>query len=107
VKIQIPELLIRNRAAQHDEHVSPRGEEFVYRMWSRVMRRPWLFRLAGKLGRWFLGWKAKDGWVSRLPGPLAGWTAHRDFPLPAAKSFRDRWRELEREEIEPRKPTAP
>ncbi|MCY2962288.1 MAG: LutB/LldF family L-lactate oxidation iron-sulfur protein [Planctomycetota bacterium] len=107
VKIQIPELLIRNRAAQHAAHVAPKGEEFIYRVWSWMMRRPWLYRMAGKVAAKVLGWKAKGGWVSQLPGPLAGWTAHRDFPTPAATSFRDRWKELEREEIPPRSPNDP
>lgn len=70
------------------------------------MRRPWIYRLAGKLAGKLMGWKAKGGWVTSLPGPLAGWTAHRDFPVPAAQSFRDRWKELEREAIDPSNATG-
>lgn len=94
VKIQIPELLIRNRAAQHDEHVAPRGEEFIYRVWAKMMRSPRMFRL----GAWFasrvLPRFARDGWLTKLPGPLAGWTKCRDFPAPAMRSFHERWRDL-------------
>ncbi|MBI3866573.1 MAG: iron-sulfur cluster-binding protein [Planctomycetia bacterium] len=93
VKIQIPELLIRNRAAQHDEHLTPRGEELVYRVWSRLMRSPFWYRLMTRTAARVLPWFARDGWLTRLPGPLAGWTACRDFPAPAKKSFRDQWRE--------------
>jgi L-lactate dehydrogenase complex protein LldF len=94
VKIQIPELLIRNRAAQHDEHVAPKGEEFIYKLWARMLRSPRLYRW----GAWFasrvLPRFARDGWLKKLPGPLAGWTSCRDFPSPAGRSFRERWRDL-------------
>jgi L-lactate dehydrogenase complex protein LldF len=46
-----------------------------------------------------MGARARQGWVAKLPGPLAGWTAHRDFPVPDAKPFRDRWAALQREDI--------
>lgn len=97
VKIQIPELLIRNRAAQHDEHVAPRGEELIYRLWSRMMRSPKLYGLMTRTAARVLPWFAEKGWLRRLPGPLAGWTKCRDFPAPAPRSFRDRWTELQNE----------
>ena len=33
----------------------------------------------------------KNGWISRLPGQLGGWTRGRDFPPLAKKSFARRW----------------
>jgi hypothetical protein len=30
-------------------------------------------------------------WISEALGPLRGWTAHRDFPTPTERSFRDWW----------------
>ena len=99
VKIQIPELLVKNRAAQHDQHVTPPWEEVIYRAWSRLMRSPkWYGRMTRMTAR-VLPWFATDGWLARLPGPLAGWTSCRDFPAPAARSFREQWRELEREQV--------
>ena len=94
VKIQIPELLIRNRAAQHDQHITPRGEELIYRIWSRMMRSPRMYRMMTRAAARVLPWFARDGWLKRLPGPLAGWTACRDFPAPARRSFHDLWRDL-------------
>ena len=35
----------------------------------------------------------KQGWLSRLPGPFAGWTQSRDFKAVATRSFRQRWQE--------------
>lgn len=94
VKIQIPELLIRNRAAQHDQHVAPRGEEFIYKLWSRMLRSPRLYRWGTWLASRVLPRFARDGWLKRLPGPLAGWTSCRDFPAPAQRSFREQWNDM-------------
>jgi len=106
VKIQIPELLIRNRAALHEQHDVPWIEEWIYRRWSRVMRSPaWFGRLLRWSGR-ILPRLGQDGWLTRLPGPLAGWTRCRDFPVPAARPFRERWKELEREPLDPVATTA-
>ncbi len=97
VKIQIPELLVRNRAAQHETHIAPRGEEFIYRMWAKMMRSPWLYTTLTRWAARVLPWFAKDGWLTRLPGPLAGWTKIRDFPAPSGQTFRERWKSLAEE----------
>jgi L-lactate dehydrogenase complex protein LldF len=94
VKIDIPHMLIGLRELQHHSRPS-RWEGLAYRLWMEVMRRPWLYRLALRAARFWLRPRAKESWLSRLPGPGAGWTAVRDFPAPAERSFRERWRELE------------
>jgi L-lactate dehydrogenase complex protein LldF len=93
VKINIPHMLIGLRELQH--HGKPgRWEALAYRLWQGILRRPWLYRLALRCARLVLRPLAKEGWLRRLPGPGAGWTAARDFPAPAARSFRERWKEL-------------
>jgi L-lactate dehydrogenase complex protein LldF len=93
VRINIPHMLIGLRELQHHGRPS-RWEALAYRLWQVVLRRPWLYRLALRCARLVLRPLAKDGWLRRLPGPGAGWTAARDFPAPAARSFRERWKEL-------------
>ncbi len=93
VRINIPHMLIGLRELQH-EHKSGRGERLAYWLWKEVLRRPWLYRLALRVARPVLRRLARDGWLSKLPGPAAGWTEARDFPAPAARSFRERWKEL-------------
>ena len=36
---------------------------------------------------------ARGGRITRLPGPLRGWTRHRDLPPLPPQTFRDWWRE--------------
>lgn len=93
VRINIPHMLIGLRELQHD-HKPNRWEKLAYTLWKEVLRRPWLYRLALRAARLMLRPLAKDGWLSKLPGPGANWTAGRDFPAPAARPFRERWREI-------------
>jgi L-lactate dehydrogenase complex protein LldF len=93
VKINIPHMLIGLRELQHHGKAGLM-EALAYRLWREVLRRPWLYRLALACARLILRRRAKQGWLDRLPGSGAGWTSVRDFPAPAARSFRERWRDL-------------
>ena len=87
-------MLIGLRELQH-HHGGSRAERWAYGLWKAVLRRPWLYRLALRAARVALRPWTKDGWLHRLAGPGAGWTSVRDFPAPAVRSFRNRWRELQ------------
>jgi L-lactate dehydrogenase complex protein LldF len=94
VRINIPHMLIGLRELQHQAKPQ-RWEELAYRLWKIVLARPWLYRIALRCARLGLRPFANDGWLAKLPGPGAAWTSTRDFPAPAARSFRERWRELQ------------
>ena len=95
VKIQIPDMLVKLREQLHTSNVATgRIETLAYRGWAIMLRRPRIYRwvtwvISRTLGRV----KRRSGWLRRLPGQLAGWTQHRDFPAPAPQRFRDWWKE--------------
>lgn len=93
VRINIPHMLIGLRELQHQTKRT-RAEDLAYWLGARLLRNPWLYRLAQRMAGPLLRWRAKDGWLSQLPGPGAGWTSARDLPAPAARPFRNRWKEL-------------
>lgn len=93
VKINIPHMLIGLRELQHHEKPN-RWEGLAYRLWRMVLQRPWLYQLAMRGARLVMRTQARGGWLRRLPGPGGNWTSIRDFPAPAARSFRERWKEL-------------
>jgi L-lactate dehydrogenase complex protein LldF len=95
VKINIPHMLIGLRELQtHGKAKKSALERLGYGLSAAVLRRPWLYRLTLRATRMLLRPFAHAGWLRRLPGPGAAWTAARDFPAPAARSFRERWIEL-------------
>jgi L-lactate dehydrogenase complex protein LldF len=96
VKIDIPRMLLAlRRDAKRGEARENRWlpEKVAFRSWSWVMRHPWVFERAGFLAQAFLPPQGGDGWIRSGPGPIQAWTATRDFPPQAARSFRRLWRE--------------
>jgi L-lactate dehydrogenase complex protein LldF len=91
VKINIPRMLIGLRELQHHEKPGWWANR-AYQVWSWILRRPLLYRLAVRFARLTLGWRARDSWLTRAPGPGAAWTQSRDLPAPAKRSFRELWK---------------
>lgn len=96
VRIDIPRMLLSLRAERVAAGDAPVWLRGGLRGFRAVATRPWLFRLAGRVGRVVLGLLARNGRIERLPGPLAGWTAHRTFPTLARDTFTSRWRKVGR-----------
>jgi L-lactate dehydrogenase complex protein LldF len=100
VKIEIPKLLLQLRSeVTHAKERKGQGgmERLGFNLFAWVARRPRLFALLGSLGAGFMPRDKKTGWA-KIPGflqvgPLKNWISQRELPAPAAKSFRQLWRE--------------
>ena len=94
VKIDLPRMLVDLRRDAVSARMVGWGQRTVLRLWGLMLRSPLLYRVGGMMGRWWLRRRADaDGWITRLPGPAAGWTHCRDMPAPAAHSFASLWRQ--------------
>jgi L-lactate dehydrogenase complex protein LldF len=99
VKIRLPELLLHLRDRQMQsgpefgvqgptEMLPARGvQRAAMRAWAFAMRGRTRYRGASRLLRVMLAPLARHGWIRGIPGPLGGWTAVRDLPLPARRTF--------------------
>ena len=67
-----------------------------------VARRPRLYRLASGIGVRALRLFGGGGWIARLP-LAGGWTAHRDLPKPAGRTFMEQYRAGQQTQGEGRK----
>ena len=94
VKIDIPRLLISLRRDMVNRRVSGKLERLIYRLWAWGLQSSFLYRVIGALQRWDLRRRADaDGWIARLPKLAAGWTAQRDMPAAARRSFHNIWKD--------------
>jgi L-lactate dehydrogenase complex protein LldF len=110
VKIDIPALLLDLRAeavAGPSPETTPQQqaakrkpmERLIFRLYAFAWSRPWLYEWSGRMAR-LLQWPAtRGGWIGKvgrvtggLAPPLGAWTAGRDAPALAPRSFRDQWR---------------
>jgi L-lactate dehydrogenase complex protein LldF len=103
VKIDIPELLLHLRAEVAEGTKEPvkhnTGEKLAFKLYSLAWSRPVFYKLGTKLSRLLQRFVAKDGkigaqkaFMSKLAPPLGAWTAWRDAPPIAPKSFREIWK---------------
>lgn len=104
VRINIPDLLLHLRH-ETQQHLPPKqedgavvGEHTGMKLWAWAMKRPWVYRLGGRLARLGQRMVAKNGWIEKIPFvPASHWTEGRDFPALAPESFRQRWKKISQE----------
>jgi L-lactate dehydrogenase complex protein LldF len=92
VEIDIPRVLVhlRGRVVESERSLSP--ERAAMRGLYRAFCSRRGFERAQRAARLAAGPLARRGRIERLPFPLSGWTATRDFPKPPEETFRDWWK---------------
>ncbi len=94
VRIDLPHLLLEQRRKIIAGGAAIRvGEKWVMRLFSWVMGSERRYRLGLRIAYWFSRPFVRGGVMRRPPG-LSSWSRSRNFPAPARKSFRDRWKRL-------------
>ena len=109
VKIDIPALLLHLRSeiaegtsGDGEPPTRKLGESVAFRMYSLMWSRSPSYSLSMRAARLMQRIVARDGKIGKLGGmmsvlipPLGAWTAWRDAPVVAPKSFREMWRDKE------------
>jgi L-lactate dehydrogenase complex protein LldF len=86
VDIPLPTLLRGWRDRSWREGLEPLSMRAGLGVFTFVASRPWLYRLATASAVRVMRLLSRGGWIRRMPFGGA-WTAHRDFPAPAARTF--------------------
>jgi len=90
VKIPLPDLMRKLRERQFERKLRPWGERMGLKLWAWAAARPGIYaaltKVGARIGRSMGG---RDGAIRSLPGGAGAWTAQRDMPAPAGKTFRE------------------
>ena len=97
VRIDIPRMLIELRKEVDEKKLAPWTERVVFKTFGWLLGRPALYRLAAPLARLLQRPFTRGGRIERLPLFFGDWTRTRDLPAVAARTFSERWADLERE----------
>ena len=99
VQINIPRMLLHLRHKQAEsnddnERTATDTDKLLARVFANVMLNPWLLKLGRSVGRSLSIPMARAGKIRQTRLPLISrWTQARDLPIPAGRSFRERWRD--------------
>ena len=98
VKIPLHDMLVHLRRDNAQRLPDTSLEKQGFALWSRVFSRPWLYRFALRVARLVERFVLRRSPRRRLPmlPAVEGWARYRSLPLLARKSFRERFKELNR-----------
>ncbi len=99
VEIDLPRMLaaLRHKLAYGSDRWNTRQhnpiEAYVYSLWKLLVSNSFLYRLSLRLG-WLLQrpFVKKNKMISKMAGLADGWTADRDLPPLAGRTFTDLWK---------------
>ncbi len=91
MRIPLPTMLRNLRERQFAAGQAPKALRWGLGGWAMLVKRPWLYRLAMRLGVGVLGSVGRrHGRFRRLP-LASGWTSVRDLPAPQGRTFQQQW----------------
>jgi len=89
VKIPLPKLMHRLREEQNERGLRPWSERLGMKLWAWVAGKPALYRWATRRAARYLDWLADGKGSIQVLGMAPGWTAGRDLPVAAGKTFHE------------------
>ncbi|MBV8425353.1 MAG: iron-sulfur cluster-binding protein [Candidatus Eremiobacteraeota bacterium] len=97
MKIPLPNIFRVWREQTFESGLSPQAQRTSIALWAWLAKRPALYRRVMRAAASMLGMLGRRrGRFSSLPF-AGGWTYGRDMPAPQGKTFKDMWREVERD----------
>jgi L-lactate dehydrogenase complex protein LldF len=96
VRIPLPDLLRKLREKQWERGLRPWYEKVGIAVWAYAAKRPSLYAFGSAVAVRALKWMGGDAKRIRKLPVGAGWTASRDFPAPSGRTFRELYRERQR-----------
>ena len=94
VRIDIPEMLLALRAEVSEAGLTPGWLAYGVRRYADAATRPAVWRTLLATGGQLM--RFRSTWLDSLPSHGRGWTEHRQFPPPATRPFRTRWKDRKR-----------
>jgi L-lactate dehydrogenase complex protein LldF len=97
VKIPLHDMLVHLRHRKVKMKLTSLPERAAFKTFQTVFGNVTLYKVATKSAYYLQQPFVKNGYIRKGPGPLAGWTASRHFPMKPKLSFREKWSSLQQE----------
>jgi len=91
VNIPLPTLLRGWREKSWREGLEPSTTRQWLSLWAFFACHPFLYRMATKLSVRIMRLFGAGGWIRNMP-MIHAWTRHRDFPVPASRTFMEEYK---------------
>lgn len=97
VKIPLHDMLVHLRHRKVKMKMTPMLERMAFKSFELGFGSVTVYKIATKTAYYLQKPFVKNGNIQKGPGPLAGWTQSRFFPMKPKRSFRDKWEDLQKE----------
>jgi L-lactate dehydrogenase complex protein LldF len=97
VKIPLHDMLVHLRHRKVKMKLTPMLERMAFKSFQLGFGNVTVYKIATKTAYYLQKPFVRNGSIQKGPGPLAGWTQSRFFPMKPKRSFRDKWEELQKE----------